>query len=126
MNSRSACAAVARVAIDKVTTGDYFLEMRTVGIKQLKAHLSEYVRAARAGETVLVTLHDEVVAELRPPQRPAAPGEVEHRLRALADAGEVTRARLPKHGWKWEVEGLGLPVGTADALLEELRSERDE
>jgi prevent-host-death family protein len=29
--------------------------MKAVGIKQLKAHLSEYVRLAKAGETVLVT-----------------------------------------------------------------------
>lgn len=98
--------------------------MKTVGIKQLKAHLSEYVRAVRAGETVLVTHHDEVVAELRPPQRPAVPDEVEQRLRALAEAGSVTRARLPKQGWTWKAAGLGLPGGTAERLLNELRADR--
>jgi prevent-host-death family protein len=34
--------------------------MRTVGIKVLKNKLSEYVRAAEAGETVLVTDRDRV------------------------------------------------------------------
>jgi antitoxin (DNA-binding transcriptional repressor) of toxin-antitoxin stability system len=43
--------------------------MKTVGVEQLKARLSEYVRLVRAGETVLVTEHDEVVAELRPARR---------------------------------------------------------
>lgn len=43
--------------------------MRSVGIKVLKNKLSEYVRAAEAGETVLVTDRDRVVAELVPPRR---------------------------------------------------------
>ncbi len=44
--------------------------MRSVGIKLLKNKLSEYVRLAAGGETVLVTDRDRVVAELGPP----APG----------------------------------------------------
>lgn len=124
MNSEAASAAVLRVQIDAVTISDYLQGMRTVGIKQLKARLSEYVRAAQAGETVLVTLRDEIVAELRPPQRPAAPPEVETRLRELAAAGVVTRAELPKQGWNWRAAGLGLPDRAAERLLDELRAER--
>ena len=47
--------------------------MRAIGVKQLRDRLSEYVRLAAAGETVLVTDRDRVVAELGPPQptRPA-------------------------------------------------------
>jgi antitoxin (DNA-binding transcriptional repressor) of toxin-antitoxin stability system len=47
--------------------------MRSIGLKVLKNKLSEYVRLAAAGETVLVTDRDRVVAELGPPQvgRPA-------------------------------------------------------
>ena len=41
--------------------------MRSVGIKVLKNKLSEYVRAAAGGETILVTDRERVVAELRPP-----------------------------------------------------------
>jgi antitoxin (DNA-binding transcriptional repressor) of toxin-antitoxin stability system len=44
--------------------------MRSVGIKLLKNKLSEYIRLAAGGETVLVTDRDRVVAELGPP----APG----------------------------------------------------
>jgi antitoxin (DNA-binding transcriptional repressor) of toxin-antitoxin stability system len=43
--------------------------MRAVGLKILKNKLSEYVRLAAQGETVLVTDRDRVVAELSPPQR---------------------------------------------------------
>ena len=42
--------------------------MRTVGLKTLKNKLSEYVRMAAAGETVLVTDRNRVVAELAPPR----------------------------------------------------------
>lgn len=45
--------------------------MRAVGIKTLKNRLSEYVRVAAEGETVLVTDRDRVVAELAPPRRAA-------------------------------------------------------
>jgi antitoxin (DNA-binding transcriptional repressor) of toxin-antitoxin stability system len=43
--------------------------MRSVGIKVLKNKLSEYVRLAASGETVLVTDRDRVVAELVPPRK---------------------------------------------------------
>jgi antitoxin (DNA-binding transcriptional repressor) of toxin-antitoxin stability system len=42
--------------------------MLTVGIKVLKNKLSEYVRLAAGGETVLVTDRERVVAELVPPR----------------------------------------------------------
>lgn len=41
--------------------------MRAVGIRELKDRLSEYVRLAAAGEVVLVTDRDRVVAELVAP-----------------------------------------------------------
>jgi antitoxin (DNA-binding transcriptional repressor) of toxin-antitoxin stability system len=41
--------------------------VRAVGLKILKNKLSEYVRLAAGGETVLVTDRDRVVAELVPP-----------------------------------------------------------
>jgi prevent-host-death family protein len=42
--------------------------MQKVGLKILKNKLSEYVRIAAAGETVLITDRDRVVAELVPPR----------------------------------------------------------
>jgi len=47
--------------------------MRSVGLKILKNKLSEYVRLAERGETVLVTDHDRVVAELVPPRGTRSP-----------------------------------------------------
>lgn len=42
--------------------------MRSVGIKNLKNKLSEYIRIASEGETVLVTDRDRVVAEITAPR----------------------------------------------------------
>jgi antitoxin (DNA-binding transcriptional repressor) of toxin-antitoxin stability system len=47
--------------------------MKAVGVKVLKNKLSEYVRLAESGETVLVTDRDRVVAELGPPRPGRAP-----------------------------------------------------
>jgi len=99
--------------------------MQAVGVKQLKARLSEYLRAVRAGEVILVTDRDEVVAELRPARPLPPPSEAEDTLQQLAAEGEVTRARQSKGRWRWKTKGLGLPTGTADGLLEDLRSDRD-
>jgi len=46
--------------------------MLSVGIKTLKNKLSEYVRLAAAGETVLISDRDTVVAELVPPSQTRA------------------------------------------------------
>jgi antitoxin (DNA-binding transcriptional repressor) of toxin-antitoxin stability system len=62
--------------------------MRAVGVKLLKNKLSEYVRLAAAGETILVTDRDQVVAELGPP----TPGRAE----TLADA---RLAEAVRSGW---------------------------
>ena len=55
-----------------------------VGIRELKAHLSHYVRLAREGARVVVTDRGEEVAELRA-VTPAHPG-----LRELIDSGMVS------------------------------------
>ncbi|HEX7180553.1 MAG TPA: type II toxin-antitoxin system prevent-host-death family antitoxin [Thermoanaerobaculia bacterium] len=58
--------------------------MAKVGIKELKAKLSEYVERARGGETVVVTDRGEPVAELVPlsPTR--------RKLLQLAEEGELS------------------------------------
>lgn len=114
--------------LENVTTRDYILSMaRKIGIRELKARLSEYLREVQSGETILVTNRDMVVAELHPHYPATAPREdTEEVLDDLARTGEVTRAQRRKESWQWAPEGLGLPEGTAGALLDELRRERGE
>ena len=72
--------------------------MRAVGLKTLKNKLSEYVRLAANGETVLVTDRDRVVAEIVPPQagRGAFLGDAmlaDAVRRGLGDTADIGRRR---------------------------------
>lgn len=99
--------------------------MRAVGIKQLKARLSEYVRLARAGETILVSDRDDVVAELGPVRHQrSAPESTEAILESLAERGLLTRASQPRKGWSWSAPSLGLLPQVSRELLDELREDR--
>ena len=111
--------------LDKVTTGDYSRYMKAVGIKQLKAHLSEYLRLVKGGEVVLVTDRSEAIAELRPVRpKTVVPASLDEILGTLSEHGDITRAAIRKGRWTWKVSGLGLRPGTAAELLDGIRSER--
>ena len=69
--------------------------MRTVGIKVLKNKLSEYVRIAESGETVLIADRDRVVAELAPPRAERAPLVADAVLADLVRQGVITPALVP-------------------------------
>jgi prevent-host-death family protein len=94
--------------------------MRSIGLKVLKNKLSEYVRRAAAGETVLITDRDRVVAELVPPQ----PG----RSSLLADA---RLAEMVREGWL-ALPLLGgsapprKPVMTLRELMQGLQQDRED
>lgn len=94
--------------------------MKAVGIKVLKAKLSEYVRLAKSGETILVTERDEVVAELRPARRQAVSTGLADALGALADRGEATLASADVAVWRG-FGGAGADAPRAQAILDELR-----
>jgi antitoxin (DNA-binding transcriptional repressor) of toxin-antitoxin stability system len=100
--------------------------MRVVGIRELKARLSEYLRDVRRGEVILITDRQQVVAELRPPGTapPPAHDDVAYRLDQLAASGDAQPPRLRKENWSWRPAGLGLSAGTAERLLDSLREER--
>lgn len=69
--------------------------MRAVGLKVLKNKLSEYVRLAAGGETVLVTDRDRVVAELVPPERSRSTLVADALLADAMRKGLVTAPSLP-------------------------------
>jgi antitoxin (DNA-binding transcriptional repressor) of toxin-antitoxin stability system len=69
--------------------------MRSVGIKALNSRLSEYVRLAASGETVLVTDRDRVVAELGPPLETRSPLLADALLADAVRSGDITPPLLP-------------------------------
>jgi antitoxin (DNA-binding transcriptional repressor) of toxin-antitoxin stability system len=72
--------------------------MRAVGVKVLKNKLSEYVRLAQSGETVLVTDRDRVVAELGPPQPGRAPQLVDALLAQAVRDGWLSAPLMVAEG----------------------------
>jgi antitoxin (DNA-binding transcriptional repressor) of toxin-antitoxin stability system len=95
--------------------------MRSVGLKVLKNKLSEYVRLAAGGETVLVTDRDRVVAELVPPREGRSPWLADAVLAEAVRAGWLTPPQL-----RDVVPPPRLPVATTETVLSELARDRGE
>ncbi|MGH7825118.1 MAG: type II toxin-antitoxin system Phd/YefM family antitoxin [Candidatus Binatia bacterium] len=72
--------------------------MRAVGLKVLKNKLSEYVRLAERGETVLVTDRDRVVAELVPPEKTRSPVLADALLAEAVRQGRITPPAVVAQG----------------------------
>lgn len=91
--------------------------METVGVRELKNRLSEFVRRARDGETIKVSSHGEIVAELRSP----TPGTLG--LQGLIDQGIIRR--IPRNDPSLYKSYDRDPGGaTAQELLDWDRDER--
>ena len=96
--------------------------MRAVGLKVLKNKLSEYVRLAASGETVLVTDRDKVVAELVPPTQERSPMIADAFLADAVRNGWVTPPTLSSD--EPPPRFPVAPVAEVLAGLDEDRSER--
>ncbi len=96
--------------------------MRAVGLKVLKNKLSEYVRLAASGETVLVTDRDRVVAELVPPREGRSPLLTDAMLAEAVRQGWITPPALPGAG----VPPPRKPVMAFQDLMKELQYDRED
>ena len=96
--------------------------MHSVGIKTLKNRLSEYVRVAGAGETVLVTDRGKVVAELIAPRVRAEASSDEQLLADMLRQGLLTPAKVPARARLQRRR----PVTTIAQVLSELDASRAE
>lgn len=94
--------------------------MRAVGLKVLKNRLSEYVRLAASGETVLVMDRDRVVAELVPPREGRSEMLADVLLADAVRRGWITPPTLPPGGPPPRV-----PVAPLADLLSELTHDRN-
>jgi antitoxin (DNA-binding transcriptional repressor) of toxin-antitoxin stability system len=95
--------------------------VRAVDLKVLKNKLSEYIRLAARGETVLVTDHDRVVAEITPPAAGRAERLADAQLAALLRDG-LLRPPLAPRGTVPPQK----PVCPTEEVLAELAHDREE
>jgi prevent-host-death family protein len=92
--------------------------MRRVGLKTLKNKLSEYVRIAAAGETVVITDRGRAVAEIVPPRREAE-SVIERGIRE----GWITPA---KRDANWPPRPKPVPGLTFEQLMADLARDRED
>jgi len=87
----------------------------SVGVRELRRELSEYLRRVERGETFAVTSRGRAVAELGPP---AAHRDAHARL-------VHERGAIPARGDLLDLEPLELPGGPSlSELLDDVRSDR--
>ena len=96
--------------------------MRSVGIKILNSRLSEYVRLAASGETILVTDRDRVVAELCPPKETRSPILADALLADAVRSGVLTPPALAGSG----PPPAAKPVAPLSEILAELDENRQD
>jgi prevent-host-death family protein len=92
--------------------------VRTVGLKTLKNKLSEYVRLAAAGETVVITDRGRPVAEIVSP-KPKRESVIERGIRE----GWITPAKRPFGPLP---PGKPVPGLTFEQLMEDLARDRED
>ena len=108
--------------IAEVATNSYLTGMRIVGIKVLKNKLSEYVKIAASGETVLVTDRDRVVAELVPPRTERTPEITDPVILKGIREGWITPPSVKWNG----VPPRGEPTMTLEEILEDQARDRED
>jgi antitoxin (DNA-binding transcriptional repressor) of toxin-antitoxin stability system len=59
-----------------------------VGVRELRGNLTRYLREARQGYSILVTSHDAVIAEIRPPSRARCPARQPGALRGQIEIAD--------------------------------------
>lgn len=95
-----------------MVTSDYYVTMKRIGVAELKAKLSEYLRAVRKGDEVTVYDRDQPIARLVPyaASRTLAVREPTRAYRTLGDIPMPPAADLA--------------IDAVELLLEDRRSER--
>lgn len=81
--------------IDKMTSRDYRMTMKSVGIAELKAHLSRYLKGVRKGHSVVVLDRNEPIARVVPYARGSGAIKVRAPLRGLHDVELPPPMKLP-------------------------------
>ena len=70
--------------------------MITVGVRDLKNQLSQYLQYVKSGEKVVVTEHDKIIAEITVPQKKETVSAIEEKLKKLSKEGKIIMAKRQK------------------------------
>ena len=88
--------AIFSVWIDKCGHNSYNQDMKSVGVKELKTNLSQYLKLVKNGEVIIVTDHKKIVAEIRQPTKVSKDDNTNQKIEAYLDKlqseGKLNRA----------------------------------
>ncbi len=93
--------------------------MDTIGIRDLKTHLSRHLRRVRAGARLLITERGRTIATITPVNAPETPTEVEWARRAVAE-GRARRSGGRPKGASRDFTLTGGPT-MSDTVIEDRR-----
>ena len=97
--------------------------MATVGIRELKNHLSKYVRQVEGGDVVVVTDRGRIVAELRPPAERRT--DIHPGLLEMERRGQIRLATKPNDPSLYRrMPHIDLGGKTIQDLIDEIRGDR--
>jgi prevent-host-death family protein len=88
-----------------------------IGIAELKAHLSEYVRTAQKGKEIIIKDRQTPVAKLVPIEPPRMIGEIRRATRSVAEVQRMLNSRPPEPP---------IPAETFQRILDEERADRSD
>lgn len=71
---------------------DHNIGMISVGVRDLKNQLSQYLQYVKHGEKVFITEHNRIIAEISLPKDTPEDQDAEHLLDGLAKDGKLLRA----------------------------------
>lgn len=100
--------------------------MKSVGVKSLKDNLSSYLRLVKNGEVVLVTDHNEVIAEIKKPVADLNSNDSKFNqfLLEQASLGRLTLAKRNKSSLKKPTNKIRVKQSDWKKIYEETRADR--
>lgn len=100
--------------------------MKSVGVKNLKDNLSSYLRLVKEGEVVLVTDHNEVIAEIKKPKADlnSEDSQFNQFLLEQASIGRLTLAKRSKSILKKSISKVRIKQNDWRKTYEKIRSDR--
>ena len=78
--------------------------MKSVGIRELKNNLSKYLHLVRLGETIIITDHEQVIAEIKKPSEFLNDSKKRAYL-YLEEQNKIGKVRLAKRN-KYQIESI--------------------
>ena len=67
--------------------------MITVGVRDLRNQLSQYLQYVKRGEKIIITEHNRVIAEISSPSKEVSNTDVKIMLEKLTAAGKLIKAK---------------------------------